>query len=278
VNTAAIIPAAGSTMGGNAMKTKLLAAGLLATAAIGVAGCSTTGTTDTPQDTPSASSTQGSDLPAKDALAAAFEKTGKTTSKQDLAMTGGVAGITGTNSADPTAKKFSSTSQISAAGQNIKSELISINGEIWFKISGQPGLPDKWMHLAADKVPAGSMFDLGSMNATSKYTGDVFTTVERTGPTSFKGTMDAAKAPNMNKSTLDMLGDKAKVMPFEATLDAQGNLATMVLDINAVVPGGGKMTVTYTGVGSPVTIAAPPAAEVVEMPAEMIAALSAGIQ
>lgn len=102
---------------------------------------------------------------------------------------------------------------------------------------------------------------------------DGVVTAERTA-TGIKGTLDATKVQGdeqmFGEDAFDGLApEKAKALPYEATLDDQGRLATFVLDVPKVkeTPAG-KWTVDFTGYGAAVKQEAPPAAEVKEMPAD----------
>jgi hypothetical protein len=101
------------------------------------------------------------------------------------------------------------------------------------------------------------------------------TDVQKTGDNAFKGVLDMTKTPNANEKSLSALGDKAKAVPFTATTDAEGRLTELVIDADAMMAGAGKMTTTYYDFGTDVSVQAPPAKDVMEMPKEMLGAATA---
>lgn len=243
----------------------LASTAVLATATLALTGCADKTNTDANDNQQPASSAPA--VSAKEAFTNAVKKLSETSSKSDTSMEG-IATVKGTALTDPVGKKAHVTSDVNAMGISVKTEMISINSEVWVKMSGVPGLPDKWMHVAADKIKAGSSLDLSKDNSAklASSVGDV----ERDGATGFKGTLDLSKAGTVNEDMIKQLGDKAKAVPFTATVDAQGHLTTIVMDISAVAPGVGKVTTTYSGFGDPVTVTPPAAADVVEMPAQFL--------
>lgn len=208
---------------------------------------------------------------AQEAFTNAVKKLNDTTSKAEMKMDGAAA-MTGTAQTDPAGKKAHATNDVTAGGTTIKTEIISLNNEVWVKMAGVPGLPDKWMHVPADKVKAGSALDISKDSSTKL--GEAVASVERDGTDGFKGTLDMTKAGTVEQEVIEQMGDKAKAVPFTAKVDAQGRLTSLIIDMSATVPGMGKLTTTYSGFGDPVTVTAPPASDVVEMPAQMLEAMN----
>lgn len=252
------------------LKKRLSVAGaaVLAAATLALAGCGDASQPDA-SDTPPSSSAP--EVSAKEAFTNAAKKLNDTSSKADMSMDGLVT-MKGTTLTDPAGKKVHATNEVTAAGSNIKTEIISVNSEVWVKMSGVPGLPTKWMHVAADKVKPGSSLDLTKDSSTKVDSAVV--TVERDGATGFKGTLDMSKTGTASEDMLKQLGEKAKAVPFTATVDGQGRLASVVIDLTAVAPGTGKLTTTYSGFGDPVTVTPPAAADVIDMPAQILEAMN----
>ncbi|HZM78904.1 MAG TPA: hypothetical protein VFC19_24510 [Candidatus Limnocylindrales bacterium] len=252
------------------MKRRLFVAGTaaLAAAAFALTGCADTSKPNTNVNPPASSAPA---ISAKEAFSSALKKLNETSSKAEMSMDG-MAAMKGTAVTDPAGKKAHATNEVTALDVKVKTEIISVNGEVWVKMSGVPGLPDKWMHVAADKVKAGGGLDI-SKDSSAKLESAVVT-VERDGETGFKGTLDMSKAGTANEEMLKQLGDKAKAVPFTATVDAKGRVTSIVIDMTAVVPGTGKLTTTYSGFGDPVTVTPPAAGDVVEMPAQFLDALN----
>lgn len=257
------------------LKTRLCAAGigLLAATTFALAGCNSAPAgegTDTPATT---SAAQGD---AKDAFVSAVKKLNEQTAKVETKMDG-LASLSGSGLTDPVAKKASFDMDMSIAGTSMKISVIAVDREIWMKITGTPGMPDKWMHVAADKIKPGSNLDLmkdGDPAGTERLV-DGLVEVEWDGTGAVKGTVDVTKAGTVDEDTVKQLGDKAKAVPFTATIDGEGRVSSMTVDMNAVMPGTGKLVTTYSAFGEPVDITKPADGDVIEMPAEILAAMNA---
>jgi len=130
-----------------------------------------------------------------------------------------------------------------------------------------------WMKVDMDKLKASDM-QIGIENPDLAGVGpllDGVNTAERT-PTGISGTLDATKVKGddqiFGESGFEGLSaEQGKALPYEATLDAEGRLTKLVLDVPkfAETPAG-KWTLDYTGYGAAAKQEAPPAAEVKEMP------------
>lgn len=254
------------------LKRRLFTAGAVALAAatFALAGCADKSTPGAGDNPPPATSAPAVD--AKEAFTTAVKKLNEKSSKADITMDG-LAAMKGSALTDPAGKKSHVTNEVSVMGTAVKTEIISVNREVWVKMGGVPGLPDKWMHVSADKVKPGSSLDTNN-NMTKMESAAV--TVERDGANGFKGTMDITKTGATSEEIIKQLGEKAKAVPFTATVDAQGRLTSIVIDMSAVAPGVGKLSTTYSGFGEPVTITPPAAADVVEMSPELLAGMNKG--
>jgi hypothetical protein len=261
--------------GGKTLKQRLFATGAAALAVVTFAltGCAGKTTPNANENQPPATSAPA--LSAKEAFISAVKKLNAASSKADITMDG-AASMKGTALNDPAANKYHVTNEVSLMGTAIKTEMISIKDELWVRLVGMPGgvVPDKWMHVPADKVTEGGSLDIGDNQAKLE---SAAVAVERDGETGFKGTIDITKTGQAPGEIVAQLGDKAKSVPFTAKVDAQGRLTSIVVDMTAVVPGAGKLTTTYSGFGEPVTVSAPPAAEVVEMSAELLAGMNKAV-
>jgi hypothetical protein len=155
-------------------------------------------------------------------------------------------------------------------------DLRKIGTDVYMKFDGALGAvlgdkADKWMHIDAAKVPEGSPFSMEAndpRNAAEMLAASA--QVQKTGDRTFQGVLDMTKSPTADEESLRALGDKAKAVPFTAKADQQGRLVELVIDLAAIAPSSGKMTTTYSDFGTPVSVQAPPAAEVIEMPKEML--------
>ncbi|HET6211728.1 MAG TPA: hypothetical protein VFE14_02515 [Micromonosporaceae bacterium] len=243
----------------------LVATVALATSLLFVAGCQKDSTT--PSAGPSAA------VKPVDELIAAAAKLNTASYKYD--MKAGEAAIKG--AVDPATKSVKLSLTATTQGVSLNIDVLAIGTDFYAKIAGLPlpGLDSsKWLHLDGTKVK--SLESLGVSNlsdpTSAEQLGKQFVTVERNGDRGYKGTLDLTKGVSMgaDKDAIAKLGDKAKAVPFEATVDSQGRLATLKFTVPAV--GSDKETtvdVTYSDFGASVDLAKPAAADVVEAPASI---------
>ena len=262
---------------------RLAIAGLALIATLGLAGCGPAGE----------KAQQGSAAPAAEqtdpaaALAAAAQKLGEDSVRFEMEMIGS---ITASGTADPKAGNAQMSMDMGSLGEDTKIELRKVGNDVFMKFSGAAGQltggknGKPWMHVDATKLPAGSSFTIMSPDdpAGIKKMITAMTKVERVGANGFKGSLDLAKSPTYNKNdSLKALAGNTLV-PFTATTDDQGRLVELTLDMSGLgassgagaVPGGGKMKTTYSDFGTKVSVAAPPAGEVQELPSELAGMLN----
>jgi hypothetical protein len=263
---------------------RLAIAGLALVATLGLTGC---GPTDTQaQPGPGAPAAADQADPAAD-LAAAAQKLGQDSLRFEMQMVGS---ITASGTADPKAGSAQMSMDMGGLGDGTKIELRKVGDDIFMKFGGAAGQllgnkSDKpWMHLDASKLPAGSSFAMMSPDdpAGTKAMIAAMTKVERVGANGYQGQLDLAKSPTYNKKdSLKALGGNTLV-PFTASTDDQGRLVELTLDMSALgassgagaLPGGGKVKTTYSDFGTKVSVTAPPAADVQELPAQLAGMLN----
>lgn len=240
-------------------------AALVAVAAL-VAGCQGLGT-----PSPSTSG-RPSATPAVrpiDELNAAVAKLGTTTHKYTVKA--GDATILG--SVDPSSKGLAIDLSASGNGVKITAQLVRVGADIYAKVEGLtlPGFDNtKWYHLDGSRVTTLAMFGIGEV--TDPFGLLVLAagirSVEKTGDRTFKGTFDLSKPiSGLTPQDLKDLGEKAKNIPFEATLDGQGRLASVTFSVPAIgsqaaVP----VDLRVSDYGATMSIAKPAAAQVIEAP------------
>jgi hypothetical protein len=91
------------------------------------------------------------------------------------------------------------------------------------------------------------------------------TDVRATSDTSYSGSLDLSKAAGLaglGQVTVAASDAPVQNVPFTATLDAQGRLSTLTIDLPQAEP----LQVTYANYGQPVTVTPPAPAEVTEAP------------
>jgi hypothetical protein len=232
---------------------------------IGLAGCAGG---SGPAATPTSAVTSAPAADAQQTFAAATANLVKQSVKFDM----GIAGqFTVSGHLDPKSLKAKVSGQMSIDGKGNSLECVVIGDDVWLKIGGI-GL-DKWMHASADKIK-GTTFDLANpVNPAGIMTMiNAVNHVEHDGVNGFKGTLDMTKSPTASAEAIAAIGDKLRAVPFTASVHADGNLHTFVIDMSSFVPGA-KMTATYSDYGTPLDVQAPPSVEVVEMPARMLASI-----
>jgi hypothetical protein len=162
------------------------------------------------------------------------------------------------------------------AGFTLHSDYLVVEKQSWIKIrftgteglTGLPKLPKKWMRIdpakiKGDDVPVGyeNETDPGEAGAVLR----AIVEVRQTGAGRFTGTTDLTRqgeAEIVDPARLRALGEKAKAVPFEATVDGQGRLTSAVVRIPAAgKTKAGKYAITYTGYGNTPTPVAPAADE-----------------
>lgn len=254
------------------MNRRLAIAGLTLITALGLAGCG-------PADGPAESGTRAPAAAGQDdaaaALAAAAQKLGEQSLRFDMDMAGS---ITANGTADPQAGLASMSMNMDALSEG-SIELRKIGNDIYMKFDKSAKGGKGWMHVDASKVADGSTFDIMSEDdpAGTKKMIAAMTKVERVGERGFQGSLDLAKSATYNKNdSLKALAGKTLV-PFTASTDDQGRLVELTLDMSGLgassgagaMPNGGKVKTTYSDFGTKVSVKAPPAADVKELPAEL---------
>jgi len=262
---------------------RLAIAGLALVVALGLAGCgpdddkARSGAGATAADKTTEAVADNLDPAAE--LSAAAKRLGEQSVRIKTDMAGALS-INGV--ADPKAGVARMSMDMSALSQDTKIEVRKVGEDVYLKFSGSmakmiggAGSGKPWMHVDASKIAEGSSFKLPKDDpAGSKAMIDAMTKVERVGEHNFKGLLDPAKMQR-NQASLKALGTKTAAVPFTATTDDQGRLTELTLDMSALGAGAGKMKTTYSDFGTPVTVEAPPAAEVGELPKELSGLLNA---
>ncbi len=132
----------------------------------------------------------------------------------------------------------------------------------------------KWLRVDPSKIKDNKDLALGVDNPDITGSGHLMSavvTAQKTAEREYTGTLDATKVAKqdtpLDEEIVKAIGGKAKSLPFKASLDEQGRLVKLVID----VPAGGKIrahrqTMQITGYGTATAQQRPDAAEVMEMP------------
>ncbi|GAA4692283.1 hypothetical protein [Phytohabitans rumicis] len=233
----------------------------------------------TPATTPSATPSAAPPASAKDKLLAAAPDE----SSERFRFTQKVAGTTGTGVVDVAGKRLHYTTEYKdpSVGFTMTMAFLVIDQEAWVKITfsntqsvrGLPKLPKAWLHVDRSKVPDLKNLtsdDLDPGSAAALF-GSIVDVTESTAG-SYAGTLDltkTAEAEVVEPDALTELGDKAKALPFRATVDSAGRLTAVSFDVPAL---GKEPAFTYetkySDYGTAPAVEEPPADQVQEAPAE----------
>jgi hypothetical protein len=249
--------------------------GLVATLMFAVAGC--TGTADSPtvNATGSASPSATSAPPSQatgEAAAALTQAAAELAKSSFKSSTTWAPGSSVVGLMDPPNKIGQTTLSTTIQSSAVTIDSLMFGTDVYLKIKGlEPTFGDKWLHVDVQRLSPDSQlgFAPGEFDpVTSERLLRTATDVHRTGDNAFAGTLDLSKATGVlgDKTVVNVNGDVTKV-PFEATTDGSGRLATMKVNLPST---DGKPTrsivTTYSDFGTPVNIQKPAAAEVVEAP------------
>lgn len=207
-------------------------------------------------------------------LAAATAKLAEDTMRVEMDMAGAISmkgkadGRTGDSEIDM---------DMGAAAQGMSMVMRKVGDDIYMKMGGElagalgGSSAKEWMHIDAAKLQNSSLGLSGKGDpAGSQALLEAATSVERVGEDGFKGTLDLTKSSRYqnDKDALDSLGAKATAVPFTARKDSEDRLVEVSFDLSGMGAGSGKMTAKYSDFGTPVSVEAPPASQVQEMPSQ----------
>jgi hypothetical protein len=253
--------------------------GLVAALTFGAGGCA--GATN---DADAGTDAGATVVDPKETLATAAKKLTEESFKLNIDL--GSAG-TGVGAMDAPNKIGAITLTVEAEGTSLKLDTMVFGPDVYIKMDlGGMELPgmsaDKWMHMDASKLPANNSLGLNAgefdPSGAAKFLNAVATAESVDGKT-ITGTLDLTKAvgaAGIDDKDIAGMGEKAKAVPFEATVDDEGRLTKLAIDMPAY--GGDqaqKITVTYSDFGSPVQATKPGADEITEAPETIYGTLGA---
>jgi hypothetical protein len=160
-------------------------------------------------------------------------------------------------------------------------DYIVIGTDVWLKVdlgaagNKQFGLNKaKWMAVDKSKITDNDAVptDANPSTFANDLLGGVVT-VARVDDTHLKGTVDLTQMKSFapDQEVLTRAGDKAKAVPFTATLDTKGRLTEVKTDGTGIDPGL-TITMTFTNFGSAVSITKP--ADAIPAPAGLYTVLN----
>lgn len=251
--------------------------GVLAAVALAVAGCSDDDTSapgaGTPADTPSAAaSSSAADPGAAAALGKAAATLGTTSFK--ITLTSGPAlKMTGTMDAP----NGQGAAELNASGPNTDITVLTrlVDQDLYVQVPGVTKA-GTWTRIDVSRLPEGANLGLRPGQIDPANTAQLLTSttdVRQVDARSYEGTLDLTKVAGVsgiNKATVESYGDTAQKVPFTAGLDDQGRLSALTIQLPAVNgQQSAPLEVLYTEYGVTVEDLRPPAAQVVEAPADL---------
>jgi hypothetical protein len=264
------------------MRTRRLAGlglGILATVALGVAGCS--GDNGTPSATTSQpAATPASSGPANPTAASALGSAAATLDNTSfkITMTSG-PGVNLTGFVDAPNHKGTGTLKLSGPNANLEVKSLLVDQDMYVQIPGVTKA-GTWTHVDVARLPEGANTGLRPGQIDPANTAQLLastTDVQQVDSRSYKGTLDLTKVAGVtgvDKVTVNSWGTAASQVPFTAGLDDQGRLSALTLQLPAV---NGKQSppleVLYTDYGTTVNAKRPAASEVTEAPDNLYKAL-----
>jgi len=244
-------------------------AGLAAILALSTAGC---GALSDAADAPAAAPTSTKPLDPQIVLVDAVP--GEDDGAYHFDVKGAEVPTSGVLDAPKKAAEIKAVQTEPDAGFTLTMTTRMIGDQTWVKmafqpatIPGLPKIPKNWQLLDGSKIKDQDLIGYdGSLDpGYAKLLVQKASGIKETSAGHFAGTTDltqSTEAEIVDEKTLKALGEKAKKVPFEAAIDADGNLSSLV----AKIPAAGKTkaktySVTYSGFGSTATPAVPAAGE-----------------
>jgi hypothetical protein len=221
-------------------------------------------------------STQSSAPTAAESAAAAAATTDLNAAVQELTKTSykytmKAGDASGGGTVDPPLKQSSMTITVA----EFKTEVLIIDPELFARISGLP-LPGvdakKWLRIDRAKIKSFAALGIRDINDPTGVNtlAKTIATIQKTGARSYKGTLDLSKGSDafgLDEAAVRQLAEKAKAIPFEATVNDAGKLATWKMTIPAY--GAEKETtfeLAYTDHGGKFPLTKPAAGETANPP------------
>jgi hypothetical protein len=255
---------------------RLIAAAAAATSVLLAAGCGSSSDKKPSTQSPAEASRSA----AASSSAAAVAVGDLNTAVQELAKTSykytmKAGDASGGGSVDPAAKQSSMSIVVGSGADEFRTEVLIIDPDLFTRISGLP-LPGvdgkKWLRIDRSRIKSFGALGIQDIDDPTgvKTLAKTIATIQKTGDRSYKGTLDLSKgsaAFGLDEAAVRQLGEKARTIPFEATVNAAGKLGTWKMTIPAY--GGEKETtfeLTYTDHGGKFDLKKPAAGEVVNPP------------
>jgi hypothetical protein len=178
-------------------------------------------------------------------------------------------GLTGQGAADPTHQQATISLSSPLQSGTATMDLVLLNQQAWLKVSGLTGIPASWMHLDVSRIGNGlgvSLTGNDPVDTSSLLAGVV--SAQQVDDRHYTAIIDLTKAGGVavDPATVAKLGDRAKAVPAKITVDDQGRLTDLTLDLASLDASLSPLEISYSGYGDPVNVTQPAATGVVEAP------------
>jgi hypothetical protein len=145
----------------------------------------------------------------------------------------------GGGSIDPAIQQRGMNLAVAAEGGQFKIELLLIGPELYVRVAGLPipGIDaNKWLKIDRSKIKSMAALGIRDIDDPTgvKTLSQTIATIQKTGDRSYKGTLDLSKgsaAFGLDEAAVRQLAERAKAVPFEATVNDKGKLATWKMTI-----------------------------------------------
>ncbi len=220
---------------------KSLTVAMVATGVLLAAGCGSGDDSGSKKDG-GAASTQSSAPTAAESAAAAAATTDLNAAVQELTKTSykysmKAGDASGTGTMDPVAKQSSMTITVA----EFKTEVLIVDPDLFARISGLPltGVDaKKWLRIDRTKIKSFAALGIRDVNDPTGVNtlAKTIATIQKTGDRSYKGTLDLSKGSDafgLDEAAVRQLAERSRAIPFEATVNDAGKLATWKMTIPA---------------------------------------------
>lgn len=255
--------------------------GVLAAVAFALAGCAEGGDA-TPgagasAAAPTASASTGTaDPAAAAALGNAAAALGTTSFK--VTMTSG-PGFKLTGLMDAPGGKGTGELTVTGPNAELSVKTLIVGQDLYVQIPGVTKA-STWTHVDVSRLPEGANVGLRPGQIDPANTADLLkssTDVQQVDPRNFRGTLDLTKVAGIagvDQVTVDGYGAAAQNVPFTASLDEQGRLSVMTIQLPAANGAQAQpLEILYTDYGTTVDAERPAASQITEAPESVYTSL-----
>ncbi|MGI5236768.1 hypothetical protein [Dactylosporangium sp. CA-139066] len=233
-------------------------------AVLALAGCSSA---KEPAPAPTAAAIVSAPADPAVALREAVARTNQVTMTYSIdADLGTLGSQKGSGGADPKAKATGYHADLNVSDRDVTIDAILVGSDLYLKVTGVTS-GDRWAHVDMTRVKSLSKLGLdASGNPTGLGSLDAeIVSVTRTAPGAYSGTLDRTRNPIIAGST--GTSEALKSVPFEATVNAQGYVTSLVIHTPPVgTAPAATSTARFADFGAPITVDRPDSSQVEQAP------------